>query len=185
MSAPRSDRPSAVGKWRQHVPSLSFIVSHGTRHERVRASGTGKPQATLAHSAADQREQPDVVRCGSVTAGEAPHVPTSRRAVPQQEHAPRSPALRSCRTSTTPSLRGSTDRAPRRHRRRQFAGAKAIDSFADMCNEDGQLRLVIGRHNAACSPSLRLARHDLRIAGDGGGHGSRRASATWALWTCA
>ena len=67
----------------------------------------------------------------------------------------------------------------------QFAGAKAIDSFADMCNEDGQLRLVIGRHNAACSPSLRLARHDLRIAGDGGGHGSRRASATWALWTCA
>ena len=62
---------------------------------------------------------------------------------------------------------------------------RAIDSFADMCNEDGQLRLLIGRHNAACSPSLRLARHDLRIAGDGGGHGSRRASATWALWTCA
>ena len=71
-----------------------------------------------ARSAADQREQPGVVRCGSVTAGEAPHVPTSRRAVPQQEHAPRSQALRSCRTSTTPSLRGSTDRAPRRHRRR-------------------------------------------------------------------
>ena len=45
----------------------------------------------------------------------------------------------------------------------QLAGAKAIDSFADMCNEDGQLRLLIGRHNAACSPSLRLARHDLRI----------------------
>ena len=26
--------------------------SEGARHERVRASGTGKPQATLAHSAA-------------------------------------------------------------------------------------------------------------------------------------
>ena len=36
----------------------------------------------------------------------------------------------------------------------QFAGAKPIDSFADLCNEDSQLRLLIGRHNVACTSAV-------------------------------
>ena len=78
----------------------------------------------------------------TVTVGEALHVPTSRRAVPQQEHALRFPAIRSCRTSTTPSLPGSTGRAPRRRRRRPIRRRET----------DRQLRRHVQRGQPAAPP---------------------------------
>ena len=45
----------------------------------------------------------------------------------------------------------------------QLAGTEPIDSFANKSDEDRQLHLLIRRHNVACSPSLRLARHHFSV----------------------